>query len=70
MKEKEGQLQDQETLQKKYKELETEKEELEAENARVVEEIDDLKKKRYMRKISQDVFTKCLFSIENLHDRV
>ena len=70
LKEKVEQLQDQEALQKKYKELETEKEELEAENARVVEEIDDLKKKRYMRKISQDVFIKCLFSIDNLHGRV
>ena len=67
LKEKVEQLQDQEALQKKYKELETEKKVLEVENAR---EIDDLKKKRYMRKISQDVFIKCLFSIDNLHDRV
>ena len=70
LKEKVEQLQDQEALQKKYKELETEKKVLEAENARVVEEIDDLEKKRYMRKISQDVLIKCLFSIDNLHDRV
>ena len=67
LKEKVEQLQDQEALQKKYKELETEKKVLKVENAR---EIDDLKKKRYMRKISQDVFIKCLFSIDNLHGRV
>ena len=67
LKEKVEQLQDQEALQKKYKELETEKKVLEVENAR---EIDDLEKKRYMRKISQDVFIKCLFSIDNLHGRV
>ena len=67
LKEKVEQLQDQEALQKKYKELETEKKVLEVENAR---EIDDLEKKRYMRKISQDVLIKCLFSIDNLHDRV
>ena len=70
LKEKEEQLQDQEALQKKYKELETEKDELEAENARAAKEIDDLEKKRYMRKISQDVLIKCLFSMDNLHDRV
>lgn len=49
MQAKDEKLQDQDGLQKKCKELKTEKEKLEVEYARVAEKVKDLEKKRYMQ---------------------
>ena len=58
MKEGGKKLEVQEALQEKYKELETEKKELEDKYARVAEEVNVLAKKRYNCKISQYVINK------------
>ena len=58
MKEGDKKLEVQEALQEKYKELETEKKELEDKYARVAEEVNVLAKKRYNCKISQYVINK------------
>ena len=58
MKEGDRNLEVQEALQEKYKELETEKKELEDKYARVAEEVNVLAKKRYNCKILQYVINK------------